>query len=167
MATAFDEIWLQPSGDVCVTGVAAQVPFLRDALDKARIIPQVAQRHEYKNAANVFTERAFTAAHREATEHLVASVMRQLVDGIAQDRGLDAAPSPRARRPGAAFGRRGAQAGLVDRLGYRDEVYAAVRDQRRRRRRSALRRTLSPSEATSLPTRGWAWRRGRTSLSSR
>jgi protease-4 len=128
VATGFDEIWLQPSGDVCVTGVAAQVPFLREALDKARITPQIAQRHEYKNAANAFTERAFTPAHREATEHLVASVMRQLVDGIAQGRGLDAAQVralvDRAPLPATEA----LQAGLVDRLGYRDEVYAAVRD---------------------------------------
>jgi protease-4 len=128
VATGFDEIWLQPSGDVCVTGVAAQVPFLREALDKARITPQLAQRHEYKNAANAFTERAFTPAHREATEHLVASVMRQLVDGIAQGRGLDAAQVralvDRAPLPATEA----LQAGLVDRLGYRDEVYASVRD---------------------------------------
>jgi protease-4 len=127
VATGFDEIWLQPSGDVCVTGVATQVPFLRDALDKARITPQVARRHEYKNAADPFTEQAFTTAHREATEHLVASVMHQLVDGIARERGLDAAEVralvDRAPLPATEA----LQAGLVDRLGYRDEVYAAVR----------------------------------------
>ena len=67
VATFCDEVWLQPSGDVCLTGVAAEVPFLRGALDKAGITPQLAQRHEYKNAANVFTQRGFTAAHREAT----------------------------------------------------------------------------------------------------
>ena len=68
VATFCDEIWLQPSGDVCLTGLAIEVPFLRGTLDKAGIVPQLAQRHEYKNAANVFTERAFTDAHREATQ---------------------------------------------------------------------------------------------------
>jgi protease IV len=71
LATSFEEVWLQPSGDVCLTGVATEVPFLRGALDKAGITPQIAQRHEYKSAANIFTERGFTAAHREATERVV------------------------------------------------------------------------------------------------
>src|SRR3990170_955441 len=45
LATAFDEIWLQPSGDVGLTGVVAQGVFLREALDKAGVSPQVSQRH--------------------------------------------------------------------------------------------------------------------------
>ena len=79
LATFCDEIWLQPSGDVCLTGLAIEVPFLRGALDKAGIVPQLAQRHEYKNAANMFTEREFTDAHREATQRIVESMMDQLV----------------------------------------------------------------------------------------
>ena len=90
LATSFEEVWLQPSGDVGLTGVATEVPFLRDMLDKAGITPQIAQRHEYKNAANVFTERGFTAAHREATERVVQSAMEQLVTTIAANRNLDA-----------------------------------------------------------------------------
>jgi protease-4 len=129
LATAFDEVWLQPSGDVGLTGIAAEVPFLRGALDKAGITPELAQRHEYKNAANTFTERGFTAAHREATEHLVRSVTDQLVAGIAAGRNLDAS---RVRalidQAPPLFARDALDAGLVDRLGYRDEVYAAVRD---------------------------------------
>ncbi len=35
LATGFSEIWLQPSGDLGLTGVAAEATFLRGALDKA------------------------------------------------------------------------------------------------------------------------------------
>ncbi|HEX6421580.1 MAG TPA: S49 family peptidase, partial [Acidimicrobiales bacterium] len=128
VAAGCDEIWLQPSGDLCLAGAAAQVPFLRDALDKAGVVPQITQRHEYKSAANLFTERSFTPAHREATEGLVASLTAQIVAGVAAGRGIDEA-TVRAvldRAPLAAAEAR--DAGLVDRLGYRDEVYAAVRD---------------------------------------
>jgi protease-4 len=112
---------------VCLTGVATEVPFLRGALDKAGITPQIAQRHEYKNAANLFTERGFTAAHRESTERVVQSVMEQLVATIAAERNL-AQDHVRAlidRAP--LFATEALEAGLVDRLGYRDDVYAAVR----------------------------------------
>ena len=126
VATFCDEVWLQPSGDVCLTGVAAEVPFLRGALDKAGITPQLAQRHEYKNAANVFTHRGFTAAHREATGRLVESVMDQLVAGIASNCALDDDVVPLIDKA-PLFASEALDTGLVDRLGYRNDVYDAVR----------------------------------------
>jgi protease IV len=127
LATSFEEVWLQPSGDVCLTGVATEVPFLRGALDKAGITPQIAQRHEYKSAANIFTERGFTAAHREATERVVQSVMEQLVATIAHGRNLDPEHVRALIDRAPLFATEALEAGLVDRLGYRDDVYAAVR----------------------------------------
>jgi protease-4 len=127
LATGFDEIWLQPSGEVGLTGVAAEVPFVHDALDRLGITPQVATRHEYKNAASTFTDQDFTPAHREATERLVTSIMDQLVDGIAEGRAVDPAVlGPLVDRAPLAAAE-ALEAGLVDHLGYRDEVYGAVR----------------------------------------
>ena len=104
------------------------MPFLRGALDKAGIVPQLAQRHEYKNAANVFVEREFTDAHREATQRIVDSMMEQLVSGIATNRNLghDEVRALVDRAP--LFADEALGAGLVDRLGYRDDVYDSVRD---------------------------------------
>ena len=127
LATGFDEIWLQPSGDVCLTGVAAEVPFIKGALDKAGITPQLAQRHEYKNAANLFTEERFTEAHREATERLLTSTMEQLVAGIAAGRRLDVDEVLDLVDRAPLFADESVAAGLIDRLGYRDEIYDAIR----------------------------------------
>lgn len=127
LASACDEVWSQESGDVCLTGVGGVTTFLRDALDRAGIEVELGQRYEYKNAANTFTERSMTPAHREAVTRLVASISEQLVDGVAQ--GRDLAPE-RVRElidasPLAAGDAH--SAGLVDHVGYRDEVYEAVR----------------------------------------
>src|SRR5690606_4187408 len=54
LATACDRIYLQPSGDVGLTGLSVETRFLRDALAKAGVEFQLGQRHEYKTAANVF-----------------------------------------------------------------------------------------------------------------
>ena len=126
LATGFGEIWLQPSGDLGLTGIAAETTFLRGVLDKLGLEPQLAQRHEYKNAVDRIARYDYTDAFREASTRLVASAYEQVVAGIAAARRLaesrvrelvDAAPlsADRAR-----------EAGLVDHVGYRDEVYAAL-----------------------------------------
>ena len=55
LASAFDEIWVQPSGEVSVTGFSLQTPYLRDALDAIGVLPRLGQREEYKGIANTFT----------------------------------------------------------------------------------------------------------------
>lgn len=88
LAAAFEKIWLQPAGDVNITGLLMQAPFVKGALDKLEINPQVAARKEYKNAANMFTEDKFTAAHKEATESILRSLFGQWVKGVAEGRKL-------------------------------------------------------------------------------
>lgn len=127
LAAGFDEVWLQPSGDLALTGFAAEVPFLREALDKAGVVTEIGQRYEYKNAANVFTERGFTPAHREASARLVASAADQVVAGVAAGRRLDPAQVRALVDRAPLLAQEAHAAGLVDRIGYRDEVYADVR----------------------------------------
>jgi protease-4 len=88
LATAFDEIWLQPSGDLGLTGVAIESVFLRGALDKLGVEPQLGQRHEYKNAADVFLRSEYTPAHHEAYERLAVSSFDAVVGAVAAARGL-------------------------------------------------------------------------------
>jgi protease-4 len=127
LATAFDEVWLQPSGDVGLNGLLAQAMFLRGALDKLDVDVRMDHRYEYKNALNTFTERAYTPAHREAAEAVLKSMSDQLVAGVAEARGL----APDAVRGlvdrGPFLGPEALQEKLVDKLGYRDEVIAAVK----------------------------------------
>jgi protease-4 len=127
LASAFDQIWLQPSGDAAVTGVSVEATFLRNALAKAGVTPQIGQRHEYKSAANIFTEQAFTPAHREMSERLVASAMEQVVEGVADGRRMRAEDVRAAVDRAPLVAQEALAAKLVDHLGYRDEVYAAVR----------------------------------------
>ena len=124
VAAAFDQIWLQPSGEVGFVGVTAGSLFLAEALDRIGVRRQFEARHEYKNAANVFLERSFTEPQREATGRVVASLFNQVVADVAVGRRLDqeAVRSLVDRAPLPA--RDAQQAGLVDHLGYRDEVYA-------------------------------------------
>jgi protease IV len=127
LATAFDTIYLQPSGDLGLTGIAMERYFLRGTLDQLGVDFQVAKRHEYKSAAEQLTERSFSGPAREATERLAASVTGQLTEAIAERRGLDPAKVRELIDRGPFLATHAHEAGLVDELGYRDEVYARVR----------------------------------------
>jgi protease IV len=128
LATGFDEVWVQPSGDVGLTGVVARGVFLRDALDKAGVSPQMSQRHEYKTAADTFLRSGMTDAHREMATRLAESAMETVLEEVARGRGLWVDDVRAAVERAPLHADEALQARLVDRLGYRDEVYAAVRD---------------------------------------
>jgi protease IV len=133
LATACERIYMQPSGSLVLTGVALQEPFLHDALDRLGVTPRFAKRHEYKTAVNTFSERAYTPEHREASERIVTSVAEQVVKGVAEARGL---PEARVRElidEAPLLGAEALEAGLVDGLAYRDEVYAKIRGDARPR----------------------------------
>jgi protease IV len=127
LATAFDKVWLQPSGTLGLTGPAIEQVFLHDALAKVGVDFQSAKRHEYKSAADQFTETGFTGPAREAAERLLESVSEQIADGIAAARGLTQAQARGLFARGPFLAQQAVDEGLVDELGYRDEVYDGAR----------------------------------------
>jgi protease-4 len=126
LASAFREVWMQPSGTVGLVGFATNALFLRDALDKAGIQAQFIARGEYKSAANLFTQDRYTDAHREADSRLIDSLHNQVRQAVAQSRHLEPAEVDALAdkapllRDDAVTGR------LVDRIGFRDEAYARI-----------------------------------------
>jgi protease IV len=127
LATAFDEIDLQPSGDVGLAGLMLESPFIRGTLDKVGLVPRMDHRSEYKNALNEITERKFTPAHREATEKIMDSAFGQIVKGIAQARKMSE-PEVRALIDRGPFlGDEALKAKLVDKLVYRDAAYEEIK----------------------------------------
>jgi protease-4 len=127
LATGFGEIWLQPTGELNLLGVAAEVTFLRGVLDKLGVEPEMGQRHEYKNAADRILQTTFTDAHRESADRLAESAWEQMVEGIAKARGLSTDDVVGIADRSPLFPDDALGAGLVDRVGYRDEAYTAIR----------------------------------------
>lgn len=126
LASAFREVWMQPSGTVGLIGFATSALFLRGALEKAGIEAQFVARGEYKSAANLFTEDSYTDAHREADTALIGSLHAQVLQAVAESRGLDAATVD-ALADTAPLLRDAAVSGkLIDRIGFRDEAYARI-----------------------------------------
>ncbi|MDV3127534.1 signal peptide peptidase SppA [Mycobacterium sp. 21AC1] len=126
LASAFREVWMQPSGTVGLVGFATNAMFLRDALDKAGIEAQFFTRGEYKSAANLFTQDRYTDPHREADTRLIESLQDQVWRAVAESRHVtveavnDLADKAPLLREQAVSG------GLIDRIGFRDEAYARI-----------------------------------------
>jgi protease-4 len=148
LASAFGEIYLQPSGEVGLTGLLAEAPFVRGTLEKLGIVARFAARGEYKNAINMFTERRFTAPHREATTRMITSQFDQIVRGIASARGLseDDVRAIVDRAPLSAP--EALEAKLVDGLAYRDEVLAKLETDGAKPERLSLARYLALAPAS-------------------
>jgi protease IV len=127
LATAFDEIWLQPGGGLGLLGVGVETTFVRGALDHLGVEPQIEQRYEFKNAADRVMRKEFTEAHRTALDRLAESIFIDGVAAIAKGRGMAPARVRELADTGPRTAAEARDAGLVDTLGYRDEVYAAIR----------------------------------------
>ena len=127
LATGFDRIYLQASGTLGLTGVAVEQVFLHGALEKLGIDFQSAKRYEYKSAADPLTETGFTGPAREAVGRLTESITEQLAAGIAEGRNKTAEQARALLAQGPFLAQQALDEGLIDGLGYRDEVYDQLR----------------------------------------
>lgn len=127
LATGFDEVWMQPSGDIGLVGLHLESPFLRGVLDKVGVKPRLDQRKEYKNAMNMFTEKAMTPAHREAMTKIGEGIYGQFVKAVSEARKLSVEEVRATVDSGPLLGSEAQSKKLVDKLGYHDEFYAAAK----------------------------------------
>lgn len=126
LAAATDQIWLAPSGHVALSGFKITVPFVKGLLEKLHIEPFVDKRFEYKNAPNTFTDKKFSPEHKEATEALVNDLQNTLTNYIAIRRKLDPSVIKSWMAGKAWYGQAALENHVVDRVGYWDELTAAI-----------------------------------------
>ena len=127
LASAFDQIYLIPSGDVAITGLHLESMFFRGTLEKIGVTPHMEQRYEYKNAANQYMEKKFTPAHREALDKVGTSLFSQMVKGIATDRKMTEDEVKKLIDGAPYYGKEALAKKLVDGIAYRDEAYAKAK----------------------------------------
>ncbi|WP_042284067.1 signal peptide peptidase SppA [Nocardiopsis alba] len=129
LATAFSRVVLSPTGLVGLSGLMSRSTFFKGALDKLDVRFEGGARHEYKNAVDPFTRTGYSDAHREATGRIVESMNDQIVEAVAESRGLTAERVRELIDTAPILASEALEAGLVDRLAYRDEVYAELNEQ--------------------------------------
>jgi protease IV len=127
LATAFDQIYLQPSGDIGLTGIILESPFVKGTLAKLGMTFHGDHRYEYKNALNLFTETKYTAPHKEAMAALMTSWFSQMKDDICQARQIAPDKFQSLVDAGPYLGKEAVDAKLVDGVAYRDQVYSQIK----------------------------------------
>jgi protease IV len=127
LATAFDQIYLQPSGDIGLTGIMLESPFIKGTLEKLGTRFHGDHRYEYKTALNLFTESKFTPPHREEDKAIIDSWFAQMRDGICKARQIPPEQFQSLVDHAPYLGKEAVDAKLVDKLAYKDEVYDAAK----------------------------------------
>ncbi|MFY9559902.1 MAG: signal peptide peptidase SppA [Terriglobales bacterium] len=127
LATAFDQIYLQPSGDIGLTGIIMESPFIKGTLAKLGVTFHGDHRYEYKNALNFYTETKYTPPHKEAMTAIMTAWFNQMKEGICQARQIAPEKFQALVDAGPYLGKEAVDAKLVDGVAYRDEVYSQAK----------------------------------------
>ncbi|HEV3057923.1 MAG TPA: signal peptide peptidase SppA [Vicinamibacterales bacterium] len=122
LATAADKVFLLPSSSLDLSGVATYQLFLRGSLDKIGAYPDLYHIGDYKTYSNTFTQKGYTAAHKEMDQSLNVDLYEQLVRGIADGRKKNEAEVRRLIDAGPFLPEEALRAGLVDDVVYEDQV---------------------------------------------
>jgi protease-4 len=122
LASACQTLDMLPKSEFHLHGMMASTTFLRGTFDKLGIFPDFLHIGDYKNATNVYTEKKFTPAHRQATKDLVDDWYRQFVQGVAASRNMKPDEVEKAIAAGPYNSDDAPATGLVDRAAYGDEV---------------------------------------------
>ena len=137
LATAADKVYLMPSATLDIVGVATYELFLRGTLDKIGAYPDLHHIGDYKTAVNTFTEKGFTAAHKEMDQSLNRDLYEQIVRGIADGRKKNEADVRALIDQGPFLPEDALRAGLIDDVAYEDQVDDKLRAGERRERLDA------------------------------
>ncbi len=126
LASACQTLDMLPKSEFHLHGMMASTTFYRGAFDKLGIVPDFLHIGDYKNATNVYTEKKFTAAHREATKDLVDDWYRQFAQDVAVSRNMKRADVEKVIAAGPYTSDDAPATGLVDRVAYGEEMRGFV-----------------------------------------
>lgn len=130
LATAADEIVLDPYGAMAMPGLASRPMFLAGAFEKFGIGVQVTRVGKYKSAIEPYTRRDMSPENRAQVQKLLDDIWGELAGTVAEARGLKREDFQRLMETeGLLRGEEAVKHRLVDRAAYYDEVQAELKEQ--------------------------------------
>ncbi len=123
IATAADKIFLPPSGDIYINGLAAEAMFYKGSLDKLGVeVDAIQIGPKYKSAPDQYTKTTMGDGQREVINAVVDEYFARFTNGIAESRKKDV-NDVKALIDGAPYNAKQAkELGLIDDAFYREQV---------------------------------------------
>jgi len=114
LATGGRRVVMPPMGSLMLVGVRAEAVFARDLLDKIGVAADFVQAGRYKTAGETLTRSEPSPEFRESVGSVLDDYYEQLLDGIAEGRGVPVSQAAAVLRRGPFTARQAKAAGLVD-----------------------------------------------------
>ncbi len=123
LATAADKIFLPPSGDIYINGLAAEAMFYKGSLDKLGVEMDVIQiGPKYKSAPDQYTKTSMGEGQREVINAVLDEYFGRFTNAIAESR-KKSVEDVKALIDGAPYNaKRAKELGLIDEAFYREQV---------------------------------------------
>lgn len=123
LASVADKIELNPTGEMLLKGLQAQVMFYKGALDKLGVEVQVFRHGKFKSAVEPYILSGMSAENRLQYQAMLDAMWRVYLQNIAESRGIDVAQLNNIADNGLSHDPQAAkQFGLIDEVAYRDDV---------------------------------------------
>ncbi len=123
LASVADKIELNPTGEMLLKGLQAQVMFYKGALDKLGVEVQVFRHGKFKSAVEPYILSGMSAENRLQYQAMLDGMWRVYLQNIAESRGIDIAQLNNIADNGLSHDPQVAkQLGLIDEVAYRDDV---------------------------------------------
>ncbi len=126
--SAADDIWMQKASNFSASGLAAEVPFYGGVMEKFHAKPEFEQFYEYKNAANTYTQKTFTPAHRESITSYMGSIYHSALKDISADRKIPLEKLTNLIESSPYSAAKAVKLGLADHLGQVIEAREAAQE---------------------------------------
>jgi protease-4 len=126
VALACDTITMPPAATLEITGVRVEVTFFKELLDKLGVQAEILQVGEFKGAGEPLTRSSMSPQLRAQYESFVDDLFEQLVERIASDRKIAPEKVRELIDRGVFTPEAARDAGLIDAVGYEDEVATAL-----------------------------------------
>ena len=128
VALAAGRIYMGESEPLMLKGLRAEIFYFRNTLDKLGVSMEVEHAGKYKDFGDMFTRSDMSPETREVISSVVDGLYGNLVDRIAAARHKTPEEVRAIVDQGPFTARQALQAGLVDKLGFEDQMWADLKD---------------------------------------
>ncbi len=130
VASVADKVYLNPSGEADLHGLATQTMFVKDMYEKIGIRFQIIKVGKYKSAPEAYSESSMSEANRKQVSAFVNGMWDNIAGSIAESRGVSKAEINALADKFTAFlpQKELVESGLIDSLAYSNGVKAIVKE---------------------------------------